>query len=63
METETSLGTATAGPGQYISHFPIRIGGYVKVVLRRAPVHWRGTEGPIPISLIVLKGYRYNLYH
>jgi hypothetical protein len=57
MQTETSLGIAAARPGQYIHHFPTRIGGHVKVIPRRAPVYQRGTEGPIPIGPTILQGY------
>jgi hypothetical protein len=42
MKTKISPGTAVARLGQYIYHFPTRMGGHVKVILRRTLVHWRG---------------------
>jgi hypothetical protein len=63
METEMLPGIAAARPGQCICYFLTRIGGHVKVIPGRAPVHQRGTEGPIPIGATVPQGHRCNLCH
>jgi hypothetical protein len=56
-KTGMSPERAIATLGQCIHHFPTRTGGYAKVIPRRTLVYRRGTEGPIPISPIVLQGY------
>jgi hypothetical protein len=52
-----------AGPCQCLHCFPAGTREYAEIIPGGTPVHWRGTEGLIPIGPIVLKAHQCTLYH